>query len=171
MAVPTVFKSYEVDNFPDKAVGILLPFNGNANLINVSYPENRRILKDVKPFKLSYSTEEQAISNLVNLLLTRKGERLMQPSFGSPIPDFVFEPNSEKERLKLKRGVQRDIEFWLPYIVINDLQVFSGEDSVFPNSVSEHNVIIRISFQVTATGANKEITLFIGDGIINYEIE
>lgn len=171
MATPTVFKSYEVDNFPDKAVGILLPFNGNANLINISYPENRVITKDVKPFKLSYSTEEQAISNLVNLLLTRKGERLMQPSFGSPIPEFVFEPNTQKGREKLSRGVRRDIEFWLPYILINDLQVLSSSDTAFPDSNSEHNVIIKISFQVTQVGANREITLFVGDGIINYEID
>ena len=54
-----------IDLEPDIAVGITLPFG-----------------KDKGLFSLSYTTEEQSISNLKNLLLTRKGERLFQPEFG-----------------------------------------------------------------------------------------
>ena len=56
----------------DVAIGITLPFGKNKGL-----------------FSLSYTTEEQSISNLKNLLLTRKGERLFQPEFKLTVtPDF-----------------------------------------------------------------------------------
>ena len=31
-------------------------------------------------------------SNLKNLLLTKKGERVLQPNFGSGLQDLLFEP-------------------------------------------------------------------------------
>lgn len=174
MAIPTVFKSYEVDNFPDKAVGILLPFNGNADTVDIKKGNNyfykNRGVKDVKPFKLSYSTEEQAISNLVNLLLTRKGERLMQPNFGSMIPEFLFEPNSKKGRDRLKLSVEEDINFWLPYIVINNISVLAEEDRAFTDSYAEHNAIVKIEFQVTELGANMTVTVFLDGASINFEV-
>ena len=42
-------------------------------------------------FSSTFTTEEQALSNLKNLLLTRKGERPFQPLFGTDIPSFLFE--------------------------------------------------------------------------------
>lgn len=171
MSIPTVFKSYEVDNFPDKAVGVMLPFNGDAVLVDIKYPKQINRLEDVKAFRLSYSTEEQAISNLVNLLLTRKGERLMQPNFGSRIPDFLFEPNSERNREDLRISVIDDIEFWLPYIFLEDVSVVSENDLAFPDSYAGHNVQIKITFKVTEVGSNRTVTLFTDSGIINFEIE
>ena len=62
----------------DVAIGITLPFGKNKGL-----------------FSLSYTTEEQSISNLKNLLLTRKGERLFQPEFGSDVYSLMFEQMDE----------------------------------------------------------------------------
>lgn len=175
MPIPTVFKSYEVDNFPDKAVGILLPFNGNAQLVNIQkgnnfYYQSPRV-RDVGAFKLSYSTEEQAITNLVNLLLTRKGERLMQPDFGSKIPEFLFEPNSRKGRDNLRSSIEEDISFWLPYINVLNISVLSQDDINLPDSYAEHNVIIKIEFKVTEIGANRTVTVFLDSETINFEVD
>jgi hypothetical protein len=63
-----------IDFKKDVAVGVQLPFGKNKGL-----------------FSLSYTTEEQAISNLKNLLLTRKGERPFQPQFGSDVYSLMFE--------------------------------------------------------------------------------
>lgn len=170
MSIPTVFRSYETDNFPDKAVGVLLPFNGDSVLVDIKYPKEINRLQDTKAFRLSYSTEEQAITNLVNLLLTRKGERLMQPDFGSRIPEFLFEPNSALNRDNLRDSVITDIEFWLPYILLDSVNVVSQSDIAFPDSYAEHNVQIQISFRVTNIGANRTVTIFLDSGIVNFEI-
>jgi phage baseplate assembly protein W len=172
MPIPTQFSVYkEPDIIRDRAVGIVLPFNGNADLTDIRKGYKQPKVKDVKPFKLSYTTEEQSISNLVNLLLTRRGERLMQPDFGSPIPEFVFELNSRSNRSNLQFEIQDVIEYWLPYIKLRSVQVLSQDDFAISDTSIEHNVIIKIEFSVGNVGANRIITLFgTGDNLL-FEVD
>lgn len=164
------YKFYESDVIEDRAVGIMLPFNGNAQLVDIRRAYNQVPIRDVKPFRQSYSTEEQAISNLVNLLLTRKGERLMQPNFGSLIPEFVFEQNTLSNREDLRFSVQEDILFWLPYINVKNISILSDEDIDFPISDTDHSVQVKIEFSVTEVGANKVITISLGESNVDVQI-
>lgn len=125
-----------IDFKKDVAVGVQLPFGKNKGL-----------------FSLSYTTEEQAISNLKNLLLTRKGERPFQPQFGSDVYSLMFEQMDIDLPNKLSAQLNEDIEFWLPYIVIDDIVVEPDFDRNF--------VSISLSFRVTEDGANQQIIMFI----------
>ena len=102
-------------------------------------------------FDTTFTTEEQAISNLKNLLLTRKGERPFQPLFGTDVPSFLFENITKKLLDNLKAGLQKDIEFWLPYIQMKEIIV---DD--LPN---ENRINISFSFSVGESGANQIIIL------------
>ena len=42
-------------------------------------------------FPRAKTVKEQAFSNIKNLLLTQKGERVGQPNFGSNLPSLLFE--------------------------------------------------------------------------------
>jgi|TARA_B100000085_G_C18546939_1_gene514266 phage baseplate assembly protein W len=100
-------------------------------------------------FSSTFTTEEQALSNLKNLLLTRKGERPFQPLFGTDIPSFLFE-NITRELLdSLKAGLEKDIKFWLPYIKMEEIIIESLED--------ENRVNMTFSFSVGESGANQII--------------
>ena len=125
-----------IDFKKDVAVGVQLPFGKNKGL-----------------FSLSYTTEEQAISNLKNLLLTRKGERPFQPQFGSDVYSLLFEQMDSDLSDKMSNQLSEDIRFWLPYIIIDDIVVTPDFDR---NSVS-----ISLSFRVTEEGANTQIIIFI----------
>ena len=100
-------------------------------------------------FATTFTTEEQALSNLKNLLLTRKGERPFQPLFGTDVPSFLFENITKKLLDNLKAGLQKDIEFWLPYIQMKEIIV---DD--LPN---ENRINISFSFSVGESGANQII--------------
>ena len=102
-------------------------------------------------FDTTFTTEEQAISNLKNLLLTRKGERPFQPLFGTDVPSFLFENITKKLLDNLRAGLQKDIEFWLPYIQMKEIIV---DD--LPN---ENRINISFSFSVGESGANQIIIL------------
>ena len=125
-----------IDFEKDVAVGIKLPFSKENGL-----------------FSLSYSTEEQAISNLKNLLLTRKGERVFQPTFGSQIYALLFEPITLDLKQKLEDGILVDVNFWLPYIIIDEVNVTPDED--------RNHVGITLNFRVTEQGANQRINLLV----------
>jgi phage baseplate assembly protein W len=132
-----------IDLLPDVAVGIKLPFTGkNGNL-----------------FDLSYSTHDQAISNLKNLLLTRRGERIMEPYFGTTIQDSLFEPNTESLIDLVRNSITEAITFWLPYIIINSLDVENVIASL--GNQQEHGVQITLNVSVTENGANVPITFLV----------
>ena len=141
---------------PDIAIGVKLPFNkgGDSKPDTNNYASGSIGGRGV--FNLSYSTEEQAISNLKNLLLTRKGERYMQPSFGTDIYDFIFSQNTAETVDTLVQSIQEDINFWLPYIVVKSLQ-----------SYQENNELqLRLEFSVTENGANLVILIFADENVV-----
>ena len=100
-------------------------------------------------FDTTFTTEEQAISNLKNLLLTRKGERPFQPLFGTDVPSFLFENITKNLLDNLKAGLQKDIEFWLPYINIKEI--------IVDDLSNENRINISFSFSVGESGANQII--------------
>jgi len=119
----------------NKAIGVQLPLGGDPL------------------FKLSYTTEEQAISNLKNLILTRKGERPFQPLFGSDVYSLLFEQISETLSSDLEDSLRTDIKFWLPYIIIDEVNVITLEDN--------NRVEISLKVRVTESGANTQITILV----------
>jgi phage baseplate assembly protein W len=75
-------------------------------------------------FEQAFTSVEQAKTNLRNLLLTAKGERVMQPNFGSGLHSVLFEQidDARFEDL-LKKTILDSVSFWLPYIDIKDIEV------------------------------------------------
>ena len=129
-------KEYRVDPLdlkPNTAIGVKLPLGGTPM------------------FKLSYTTEEQAISNLKNLLLTRKGERPFQPNFGTDIYSLLFEQLEDDTQTSLESSLRDDIKYWLPYIIVSELIVTPKEDL--------NRIDISLSVKVTNTGANTNIII------------
>ena len=133
MATRRQFRISPIDLKPNKAVGVKLPLGGTPM------------------FELSYTTEEQSISNLKNLLLTQKGERPFQPLFGTSIYSILFEQLTSDVETSLKESLRDDILFWLPYINIADLKVIGNAD--------EGTVMISLVVRVSDIGANTTITL------------
>jgi len=145
----TVYQYKPINDTPDIAVGITLPFNSDGYTRPLAQNYSSGSSGGGSLFNLSYTTEEQALSNLKNLLLTSKGERVMQPNFGTRIYRSVFEQNTAELSEILSNTLRDDIEYWLPYIVINDITV----------SQYEHAVNIALHFKVTNTGANLVINV------------
>jgi phage baseplate assembly protein W len=163
------YKLYPEDLEKERAIGVKLPFNTDAprRPVDLNYSSGSQAGSWV--FESTYSTEEQAIYNLINLLLTRKGERFMFPLFGSPIPDFVFEQNTRTNRFQLQEATKSDIAYWMPHIIISDLTVEQGSPTV-GRSDQEHAVTINLIFKVTENGANRTIKLFLDSERIDVEV-
>lgn len=129
------YKVNPLDLKRNKAIGVKLPLGGDPL------------------FSLSYTTEEQAISNLKNLLLTRKGERPFQPTFGTDIYSLLFEQISEQLSSDLEESLRNDIQYWLPYIVIDEINIITNEDY--------NRIDISLKVKVTEQGANVVINMMI----------
>lgn len=134
MAVRKEFKINPIDLKKNVAVGVKLPMGGRGI------------------FQLSFTTEEQAISNLKNLILTRKGERPFQPVFGSDVYSLLFEQMTTVLEENLKSSIKQDVNFWLPYILLDDVIVDALDDF--------NRVNISLKFRVTESGANQTIIIY-----------
>ena len=97
----------DTEEFNNFAVGITLPIQRGKD----GY------------FAQSFRTFDQVRSNLKNLLLTKKGERILQPEFGSGLHDLLFNPATEKFEEDLETTINESVAKWLPYIIVEDINV------------------------------------------------
>jgi len=71
---------------------------------------------------------EQSKANMRNLLLTSKGERVMQPDFGSRLLDIVFDQGSNIPT-RIEEEIREVVGVQLPYININNVFVVQSTDT------------------------------------------
>ena len=71
---------------------------------------------------------EQSKANMRNLLLTSKGERVMQPDFGSRLLDIVFDQGSNIPT-RIEEEIREVVGVQLPYININNVFVVQLTDA------------------------------------------
>lgn len=72
---------------------------------------------------------DQIKADLLQLLLTNPGERVMLPTFGTPLRELFFEPNDPTLELEAKRVISEAIITWEPRVNIADIQVTSQFDN------------------------------------------
>ena len=92
-------------------------------------------------FPTSKTLREQVSSNIKNLLLTSKGERVGQPEFGTDVTSILFEPITPDIGDRLEASITDGISQWLPYVTIQNIFVSTPDDQ--PNSI-----FISIEFSV-----------------------
>lgn len=95
---------------------------------------------------------------LMQLLLTARGERVMRPELGTDAQSFVFETNDELLASNIRTVVANAIAKFEPRILLRAIDVeraASGPDRL-------DNVIITVSYVVPATQQQGEVSVQIG---------
>jgi phage baseplate assembly protein W len=88
-------------------------------------------------FSVNFTTINQAKSNLQNLILTKKGERVMQPEFGCDIWKILFEPIIEGDiESKIEETILDAVNIWLPYLNIDTILFDYDENDIDNNRLS-----------------------------------
>lgn len=131
-----------------KPIGVTIPFN-NPNGV----------------FYQSYTNRVQVFSNVKNLLLTAKGERYMQPDFGTELRFILFENiTSESEFGDRIRGeIISAISTWLPYLSITNLEVNLNMTEDGRVNDPSHAIGIKLELQIVGTNIYLPIQIFISD--------
>ena len=96
----------------------------------------------------SHPTTISAVKeNIKNLLRTRRGERLMQPTLGIGLDEFLFEQIDADLQLKIEARIKDTLSFWMPFVEISKLKI--NIDSEGPDDVQlKNNINIRIIFNI-----------------------
>ena len=108
------------------------------------------IVKHANGFLHTQHGTNQVKSDLLALLLTNPGERVMLPDFGTPLNRLFFEPNDVEVEEMARDMIVTAIDAWEPRVVISDIEVnINKEDSLNPTDRKEdieHILLIRITF-------------------------
>ena len=103
----------------------------NVNPQDVGQPRgigiNVLFNNDDSVFNQTYTTKDQEKSNLINYILTNKGERFFDPTFGGDLRASLFEPDSSFDSVAAR--LENEIYAYVPNIIIKDITVTPYSDS------------------------------------------
>ena len=126
----------DTQSFNDYAIGISLPIQ----ITNTAFSQ-------------TFQTSEQVKSNIKNLLLTKKGERILQPEFGSGLQELLFEPNVDDFEGRIEDTINESLEQWLPYVTAEEILVDSS------NTLRDNNRInVSVKFRIGQNTDLNEVT-------------
>ena len=134
MPIPQTTRVNPLDLQKNIAIGVSLPFDGPSG-----------------PFNKTYSTADQIKSNLINLLLTNKGERLYNPEFGADLKTVLFEGITEDTTALIQDLVTTNVTFFVPEVQVNEVLVTPDQDT---NTIS-----VTVKYQLIISGTSDQITV------------
>ena len=126
-------KIYPLDLETSTAIGVDLPFSGNA------------------VFNSTYLTKDAIKANLVNYFLTNKGERYLNPNFGSDIRKILFENIDKNSLEEVKEILLSDMKEYFPRISPLDFEITSDQDT--------HLVRFYLKYKISETSIEDELLI------------
>ena len=126
---------FPVDTQAQKAVGVDLPFSAPA------------------VFKSNYFTRDAIKYNLINFYSTKRGERVMNPLFGSRLQNLVFNNITEITDDSIRAIITDETNNFFPFVTLTDINIQKQEDN--------NQYTITITYQVANFGINDTITVTI----------
>ena len=104
-----------------KGIGINVLFNNSTNVFNQTF-----------------TTKEQVKSNLINYILTDKGERFFNPQFGGNLRASLFEPDTTFDSVAAR--LEQEIIAYVPNIIVRDIIIRKQSDSNLINLVLDYSI-------------------------------
>ena len=136
MPIPQVTRVNPLDLQKNIAIGISLPFgrSGTNQLFNKTY-----------------NTKDQIKSNFINLLLTNKGERILNPEFGSNLKQLLFENITSITEENIKDAIISSANIYLPEIQVVNI--------ILNNEYDNNTINITIDYVLRISGTAEQITI------------
>lgn len=112
----------------------------NGKYININYP----FKNSDKGFFLDLNDEDsQAVkADLLHIILTRKGQRLYKPDFGTDLLKFIFEPEDGMTLNGIKEEIKSVVKLYIPNLQLDEILV---EESL----ESEYAAVFTLKYTIT----------------------
>lgn len=126
----------------------------NKQPLGIKLPLTPKKLSNESLFEMTYTIEDQVKNNLKNLILTRKGEYLCSPNFGTNLIDIYNRTDLENIESIAMSEIQNSVNIYMPFVnLINYTSVEIPESFDNPkyyeikinytiDSIEEKNVLI-----------------------------
>ena len=126
---------YPIDTEARRAVGFGFPLNGNA------------------VFVPTYQTRDQIKANLVNYLLTNRGERVFNPNFGADLRNLLFENVLDTTTEDLRERIQNDISLYFPEVQVRQI--------IFNNIPDKNTINFTLIYEIVLFGIEESVNILL----------
>ena len=109
-------------------------------------------------FQTTTDPLENEKSKFINLILTKKGERVSNPNFGCDLWRLLFEQKDGEIQDLAQQYVQDAVSTFMPYLVLQDIRVLNLSTFVNDNNI---NLYVRYGF-VNNPLITQEVQLSLG---------
>jgi phage baseplate assembly protein W len=133
MPTPKIYRVDPRDLQKNIAIGLSIPFN------------------KFSAFKSTYSTKEQVKYNLINLLLTNKGERIENPEFGCDIKKSIFDFINTDNINKINNNIRVGVQTFIPEINLENVIISPEPD--------QNSVNVKVEYSMRISGETDEIQI------------
>jgi len=117
------------------AIGVKIPFNAPG------------------VFYSTFSTKEQIRYNIVNLVLTSKGERVENPNFGTSVRSQLFQQIDPSTFSNLELGLVEDIQTYIPNVRVTNVQFSqTGE-------YNDNTLLVSITYAILISNEIDTVTV------------
>lgn len=118
-----------------KAVGFGFPLDGNA------------------VFNPTYQTRDQIQANLINYLLTNKGERVFNPNFGADLRNLIFKNPTATSLGELQFEIENALNTFFPEIAVQEIK--------FDDLGDENSLTFSLTYQILTLGIEDSINILL----------
>jgi len=113
--------------------------------VNIAFP----LLIDQAGRTATATGDDHVRQMIEQLLLTKPGERVMQPALGCSLFQLAFEPDSPEVAAVVQMTVQASLQQWLGDVIRVDSLTVSAAEAV---------LTITLAYVVLATGTAQQAT-------------
>ncbi len=124
MPIPQTIRVNPLDLQKNITIGVSLPFNAAG------------------VFNKTYSTKDQIKSNLINLLLTDPGERIMNPLFGAGLRRSLFENINDPNSELIQDQIITAVNTFVPEVVLTEIIIEPLTDENTLNITIKYRLVI-----------------------------
>ena len=124
-----------IDSQPRKAVGFGFPINGDA------------------VFVPTFTTKDQIKANLVNFLLTNKGERVFRPNYGADLRSQVFELLESDSLENLESTISEHIQNQFPTVEVKEIK--------FDPQPDNNTLFFSLTYTVVLLGFEETVNILL----------
>ena len=116
-----------------KAIGVEIPFSRDG------------------VFASNYQTKDAIKNNLINYMLTGRGERFMNPNFGSGLRSMLFEQINNQKLDTLSDSIAQEISIMFPKVVIQFMNI--------KPDVDRNTIELSMSYQIKHTNIADTVSI------------
>jgi phage baseplate assembly protein W len=102
---------------------------------------------------LTKTYEEVAKQNLLMLIMTSPGERIMFPDFGAGLKLLLFEQNNTGVSADIHASITNQVKMYLPYIIINDIIINDNPAATGMDIFESHyTFLVKVHYTIDFIG-------------------